>query len=159
MAAANRKTAAETSVNAQTKPTESRPAGMARVAVRGLRASRFRSAMRLKAIAAERAPTIATMIQRICRRVGRPLAASTAPRKANGSAKSVCSILIISSVKRVFLMTVDTVGQSSHEPGMSYKPGVASHEPGMSHKPDVASYEPGMSHKPGVALHESGIGL
>ncbi len=68
--------------------------------------------MRLKAIAAERAPTIATTIHRIWRGDGRPLAASTAPRKANGSAKRVCSILIISSVKRVFLMTVDTVGQS-----------------------------------------------
>ena len=69
--------------------------------------------MRLKAIAADRAPTIATMIQRICRGEGSPFAASTAPRKANGNAKSVCSILIISSVNRVFLNTVDTVGSGS----------------------------------------------
>src|SRR6185369_2441961 len=61
--------------------------------------------MRLKAIAVERAPTIATVIQTICHPVGRPRAASTAPRKANGSANSVCSILIISSVVRTFLTT------------------------------------------------------
>ena len=38
----------------------------------------MRSAMRLKAMAAERAPTIATTIQKICRPVGAPFAASTA---------------------------------------------------------------------------------
>src|SRR5882762_10406859 len=61
--------------------------------------------MRLKAIAADRAPTIAKVIHRICVAVGRPCAASTAPRKANGSAKSVCSILIISSVVPRLLKT------------------------------------------------------
>ena len=55
-----------------------------------------------KAIAQERAPTIASVIQRICGRAGIPRAANTAPRKANGSANSVCSILIISSVVRIF---------------------------------------------------------
>src|SRR6185369_5356043 len=59
--------------------------------------------MRLNAIAVERAPTIATVIQIICRGVGIPRAASTAPRKANGRANSVCSILIISSVVRMFV--------------------------------------------------------
>src|SRR6185436_2724338 len=99
---------AATIVNTQTKPTESRPAGNALEAVRGFFASKLLSAMRLNAIAAERAPTIATTIQRICQAVGSPLAAKTAPRNANGNANSVCSILIISSVSRVFLITVDT---------------------------------------------------
>src|ERR1043166_6497474 len=102
-------------VKAQTKPTDNSPAGNALEAVRGLRASKLRSAMRLNAIAAERAPTIATIIHRICHGDGSPFAASTAPRKANGNAKSVCSILIISRVKRVFLMTLDTVGSISVE--------------------------------------------
>jgi hypothetical protein len=56
--------------------------------------------MRLKVIAAERAPTIAAVIQASCHADGSPRAASTAPKKAKGSAKSVCSILIISSVVR-----------------------------------------------------------
>src|SRR6266699_7252216 len=60
--------------------------------------------MRLKAMAVERAPTIATVIQTSCHAVGTPPAANTAPRKANGNAKSVCSILIISSVVRMFLV-------------------------------------------------------
>jgi len=87
--------------------------GNARIEVRGLRASIRRSAMRLKAIAAERAPTIATTIQKNCFNVGSPFAPSTAPRSANGNAKSVCSILIISRVVRVLLITVDTVGLSA----------------------------------------------
>src|ERR1043165_2513310 len=82
--AAMKKSAAEIIVNAQTKLTESAPAGIARLRVRGLRASISRSAMRLKAIAQERAPTIASVIQRNCRSVGSPLAAKTAPRKAKG---------------------------------------------------------------------------
>src|ERR1051325_4582071 len=115
IAAARRNKAAETIVNAQTNPTDNKPAGNARDAVRGFFASKLRSAMRLNAIAADRAPTIATMIQRTCQGVGRPLAASTAPRNANGNANSVCSILIISNVSRVFLITVDTVGSISVE--------------------------------------------
>ena len=117
IAAATRNKAADAIVKAQTKPTESRPAGIARDAVRGFLASNSRSAMRLNAIAAERAPTIATTIQRICRADGMPFAAKTAPRKANGNAKSVCSILIISRVSRVFLISVDT-GQ----PMIRYRP-------------------------------------
>src|SRR5205085_3227615 len=67
--------------------------------------------MRLKAIAAERAPTIAAVIQSACHQVGRPVAvkpraASSAPKKAKGSAKSVCSILIISSVVLMLLAAV-----------------------------------------------------
>ena len=103
MAAASRKRAADRSVKAQTKPSERRPAGRARERVRGLAASIRRSAMRLKAIAQERAPTIASAIQSSCRRAGRPDAASTAPSSAKGSAKSVCSIFIISSVVRMLL--------------------------------------------------------
>ena len=56
--------AAETIVKTQTKPTDNRPAGNAREAVRGFRASKLRSAMRLNAIAADRAPTIATTIHK-----------------------------------------------------------------------------------------------
>src|SRR6187455_3297522 len=66
--------------------------------------------MRLKAIAVERAPTIAMQIQRICRRAGKPFAASTAPRNANGNAKSVCSILIISSVMPTFFRSGGAAG-------------------------------------------------
>jgi hypothetical protein len=62
--------------------------------------------MRLKAIAAERAPTIATVIQSNCHTAGSPRAASTAPSSAKGSAKSVCSILIISSVVRMLRAVV-----------------------------------------------------
>src|SRR5258705_13171484 len=112
IAAENRKSAAAKIVKIQTKPTESSPAGNALVAVRGLRASKPRSAIRLKAIAADLAATIARTIQKTCRGEGSPFAASTAPRKAKGNAKSVCSIFIISSVSRVFRTRVDTVGLS-----------------------------------------------
>ena len=78
--------------------------GRARMLVRGFCASKSRSTRRLKAIAVERAPTIASVIHSICRSVGTPRAASNAPKKANGKAKSVCSIFIISSVVRRFLL-------------------------------------------------------
>src|ERR1700754_2598620 len=110
MAAANKNKAADAIVKAQTNSTDNRPAGIARVAVRGLRASIFRSAMRLKAIAVDLAPTIATIIHKNCLSVGNPLAAKTAPKNANGKAKSVCSIFIISRVRRVFFTIVDTAG-------------------------------------------------
>lgn len=83
-----------------TKLLVSRSRGRARFAVRGLRASKPASTRRLKAIAALRAPTIATSIQAHCFACGRPRAARKAPRKANGRANTVCSILIISSVIR-----------------------------------------------------------
>src|ERR1700730_5624784 len=91
------------SVKAQAKPMESSPVANARIAVRGLRRSYSRSAMRFMVIAAERAPTIATMIQRICQTLGkRPAsrAASRAPTSAKGRAKTECSNLIISSTIR-----------------------------------------------------------
>src|SRR5580692_2224171 len=59
-------------------------------------------------IAADRAATIATTIQRNCRNVGQVVrfwwvarAARIAPVKANGSAKTECSNLIISSTVRM----------------------------------------------------------
>src|SRR5437588_4067771 len=71
---------------------------MARVAVRGLAASIWASARRLKAMAAERAETMQRTIQPSLAAVGIPPAASMAPHRANGSAKTECSHLIISSV-------------------------------------------------------------
>jgi hypothetical protein len=58
------------------------------------------SAHRLKAIAADRAATMATIIHANWRSEGNPPAASMAPHKANGSAKIECSHLIISKVRR-----------------------------------------------------------
>src|SRR5579859_4322367 len=61
--------------------------------------------MRLMVIAAERAETIATTIQRICGSVGQPCdvkrAARSAPVSAKGSAKIECSNLIISRIVRM----------------------------------------------------------
>jgi hypothetical protein len=51
------------------------------------------SASRLSAIASERAPTIATVIQRRSCADGVLPTARNAPTYANGSAKTVCSIL------------------------------------------------------------------
>ena len=62
LAAAARKTATETTRKARAKPTERVPAGSAREAVRGFAASISRSASRLWAMAALRAPTIARRI-------------------------------------------------------------------------------------------------
>src|SRR6266404_1441949 len=106
IAAANKKSAAAKIVKTRTKPTDNAPAGIARIFVLGFRASYSLSARRLKAMAVDRAPTIARVIQRICIAVGRPWAASTAPRKAKGSANSVCSILIISSVGPMFFRII-----------------------------------------------------
>src|SRR3954454_11214020 len=71
---------------------------MARIAVRGLAASILASAMRLKAIAAERAEIMHRTIQPSLAAVGIPPAASMAAQRANGKAKIECSHLIISSV-------------------------------------------------------------
>src|ERR1019366_6642162 len=76
---------------------------MARTWVRGLAASSSASAQRLKAMAQERAETMATRIQRSVRHAGIPPAASTTEVSAKGSAKMECSHLIISNVMRVFL--------------------------------------------------------
>src|SRR5579864_4992677 len=61
--------------------------------------------MRFTVMAAERAPTMATMIQAIWRQEGQAMprayrAASSAPVRAKGSAKMECSNLIISSTVR-----------------------------------------------------------
>ncbi len=74
---------------------------MARVRVRGLAASRSASAQRLKAMAAERAETMQTTIQRSLASGGQPWAASMAPVSAKGSAKMECSHLIMSRVTRM----------------------------------------------------------
>src|SRR5580698_3248056 len=96
--AASTKIPQATSTNVLTNAGVNCPTGKARVAVRGLAASIEASASRLKAIAADRAETIATTIQASCRQAGNPPAASMAPQSANGSAKIECSHLIISSV-------------------------------------------------------------
>ncbi len=86
----------ETMMNARTCAGVTSPRGSARVFVRGFSESMSRSAQRLKPMAAERAPTIAAMIQITCSSDGSPSRARSAPVKAKGSAKMVCSNLIIS---------------------------------------------------------------
>src|SRR5580692_12926458 len=98
--AAKTNSAHETSTNAITKPGVSVPVGRARVWVRGLAASMEASARRLNAIAADRADTMAMMIQTSTCAFGIPFAASIAPHRANGSTKMECSHLIISRVTR-----------------------------------------------------------
>ena len=83
-------------MKASTWPGVTSPRGSARVLVRGFSASMSRSAQRLKPIAADLAPTMATTIQKACRSEGSPPSASNAPVNANGRAKMVCSNLIIS---------------------------------------------------------------
>ena len=87
-------------------PFETVPAGIARMRVRRLIASISASATRLKAIAADRAATIATTIHAnfpASSLQPRPLprTANNAPVNAKGSAKTECSNLIISSTVRV----------------------------------------------------------
>src|SRR5690242_8807695 len=82
--AAKTKIALEITTKTATNVFESAPVGIARMAVRGLAASYSASTRRLKAIAAERAPTIATTIQKSWRAEGKPFAASMAPQRANG---------------------------------------------------------------------------
>src|SRR5512147_3068739 len=96
MYAAKTRTSDETAVNRATWPGFTSPCGRARMLVRGFAASKVRSAQRLNPMAADRAPTMATVIQRIVRHDGRPPAASRALVNAKGSAKMVCSNLIIS---------------------------------------------------------------
>src|SRR5579871_733461 len=105
-AAASTKTAHDVATKRETKPVLSNPAGNARVRVRGLAASMEASARRLKAIAAERAATIATIIQINVRPLGQPFAANMAALKAKGSTKIECSHLIISRVIRRLRKTV-----------------------------------------------------
>src|SRR5579883_1191091 len=98
--AASTKTAHEITVKTTAKRRLSLPVINGRIRVRGFLASNFRSAMRLKVMAALRAATIATMIQSNCLQVGHPRTARRAPVRANGNAKTECSNLIISSVVR-----------------------------------------------------------
>src|SRR5262249_17999922 len=103
------------------------PDGSARPAVRGLAASIRRSAILLNAIAADLAPTIASVIQIIFSTQNHtglgPIsrAASVAPRKANGSANRVCSILIISSVirNRLTAVIIRIQRPGARNPGLS----------------------------------------
>ena len=78
---------------------------MCLVFVRGFRASIRESSIRLNAIAADRAPTIAKTIQGSFASTTVALKFSSrtarkAPVRAKGSAKMECSNLIISSVRR-----------------------------------------------------------
>src|SRR5581483_5881471 len=100
--AANTKIPQDITTKFLTKLWVNAPAGNARVRVRGFAASMEASAKRLNDIAADRAATMATMIQTIWCTVGSPSAASIAPHNANGSAKTECSHLIISRVTRRF---------------------------------------------------------
>ena len=84
-----------------TNPGRNNPAGNARIFVLGFAASSLASTNRLKAIAAERALTMQIKIHNNVRHRGHPPAASTAPVSANGSANTLCSHLIISSVVAV----------------------------------------------------------
>ena len=87
--------------SATTWPRESCPAGSSRAAVRGLRASISASIRRFSAIASERAPTIATVIQsEVVRRRHAAARARNAPTYANGSAKTVCSIFTSRAKRR-----------------------------------------------------------
>src|ERR1035438_182842 len=101
-----------TTTNQVTNDLLNLPDGSARTRVRGLAASMVASTSRLKAMAAERAATNATMIQIDVCRLGMPRAASTAPVKPNGSVSTECSHLIISDRKSTRL-------NSSHL-GISY---------------------------------------
>src|ERR1035437_391211 len=84
-----------TTTNQLTKDLLNLPDGSARTRVRGLAASMLASTSRLKAMAAERAATNATMIQIDVCRLGMPRAASTAPVKPNGSVSTEGPHLII----------------------------------------------------------------
>src|SRR5579864_732792 len=103
--AAKTKTKAQAAMNPQAKRRDNKPAGKWRDLVRGLRASISASSTRLNAMATERAATMATTIQpmrqaRAARAKPASRQASSAPVSAKGSAKTLCSNLIISSVNR-----------------------------------------------------------
>src|SRR5688572_1036312 len=99
-AAAATKSAVEAASTPQAHPAASLPLGSGREAVRGLAASMARSAMRLKVIAAVRAPTMAATIQAACHAVGSPPAPRTIPITAKGSANRVCGKATSSPVSR-----------------------------------------------------------
>src|ERR1043166_2109583 len=86
---ANTKMADAMATNATASVRFIAPRGSSRLEVRGLSASRRASTSRLKPIAALRAATIATRIQRtVGQAIGTCLVASSAPASANGSAKT-----------------------------------------------------------------------
>ena len=72
------------------------PFGISLTAVRGFLASIAASAMRLNPMAADRAPTIAMMIQNtVAKSSGFALCTRTIDDRANGNAKIVCENLIM----------------------------------------------------------------
>ena len=95
-----------TAVNPQAKRVYSKPAGIWRDAVRGFRASISASRMRLNAMAADRAPTIATTIQSKAPSEVANLKSAIPPRQERPGQRerereqTECSNLIISSVRR-----------------------------------------------------------
>ncbi len=76
---ATRNTTSDPNANAATLARDSRPAGISRRAVRGLRASMEASISRLSAIARLRAPAIATVIHSTWLADGTPFRARMAP--------------------------------------------------------------------------------
>ena len=76
--------------NTHTWAVVRRPLGRCRPAVRGLAASMRLSMMRLRAMASDRAPTMASRIQPSVDHGGTELVAMRAPAKANGRANTVC---------------------------------------------------------------------
>ena len=76
---ATRKSASDATQKTTTWAIESWPLGISRPAVRGLRASIPASIRRLSAIASERAPTIASVIQSRSCALGVPFTARNAP--------------------------------------------------------------------------------
>ena len=87
---ASSSTARLTAQKPATCATVSRPEGISRAAVRGLRASMSASIRRLSAIARLRAPIIAIVIHHSTAARGTSMRAMTAAAKANGRAKIVC---------------------------------------------------------------------
>jgi hypothetical protein len=81
--------------------------------------------MRLKTMAALRAPTMAPRMSRICRAEGGPSDARIAPVKANGRANSVCWNLIIDSVAYSDLATPAAPALSARSPIVSRSPAAA----------------------------------
>ena len=91
------------------------PDGISRALVRGLRASIFLSIILFKPMAPDRAPTMATDIHNILVKEGIPFAASSAPTKANGRAKTECEIFIMRRYRIIFsendsMVMYDTTG-------------------------------------------------
>ena len=104
-------------MNAHTAAGVNWPVGKCRLAVRGLAASRWRSARRLNAIAALRAKTMHTRMPASSNHENCPLDrhARAALKRANGSANSVWLKRIISSSVRRRCSMVAFLG-SSREP-------------------------------------------